>query len=124
MLAVGRAGRYVGRWAFAVLFIVAGVGHFAATEFYMKIMPPYLPYPRPLVLLSGVFEVVLGILLLVPTTSRLAAWGLIALLVAVFPANVFMYQHAEDFPLSPTLLLLRLPLQGVLIHLAYAYTRR
>ena len=95
-----------------------------ATDVYMKIMPPYLPYHRALVLLSGVFEVALGLLLLVPATSRLAAWGLIALLVAVFPANVFMYQHPEKFALSPTLLLLRLPLQGVLILWAYAYTRR
>jgi uncharacterized membrane protein len=114
----------VGRWAFAALFVAGGVGHFVATDVYIRIMPPYLPYRRALVLLSGVFEVVLGVLLLVPTTSRLAAWGLIALLVAVFPANVFMYQHPEKFGLSPTLLLLRLPLQGVLILWAYAYTRR
>jgi uncharacterized membrane protein len=114
----------VGRWAFAALFVVGGVGHFVATDVYMKIMPPYLPYHRPLVLLSGVFEVVLGLLLMLPATSRLAAWALIALLVAVFPANVFMYQHPERFPLPPTLLLLRLPLQGVLILWAYAYTRR
>jgi uncharacterized membrane protein len=114
----------VGKWAFAALFVAGGVGHFAATDVYMKIMPPYLPYHRALVLLSGVFEVVLGILLLVPTTTRPAAWGLIALLVAVFPANVYMFQHPERFPLPPTLLLLRLPLQVVLILWAYAYTRR
>ena len=89
----------------------------------MKIMPPYLPYHRALVLLSGVFELALGILLLVPRMSRLAAWGLIALLVAVLPANVFMYQHAEQFHVSPTLLLLRLPLQAVLVLWAWAYTR-
>jgi uncharacterized membrane protein len=114
----------VGKWAFAALFIAGGVGHFVATHVYMKIMPPYLPYHRALVLLSGVFEVALGILLLVPTTTRLAAWGLIALLVAVFPANFYMFQHPERFSLSPTLLLLRLPLQVVLILWAYAYTRR
>lgn len=122
--AVGRAGRPPGKWAFAALFVAAGVGHFIATEFYMKIMPPYLPWHRPMNLISGVFEIALGIMLLVPRTSRLAAWGIIAVLVAVFPANVFMVQHAESFPLSPTLLLLRLPLQGVLILWAYAYTRR
>lgn len=58
---------------FAALFIVGGIGHFIATESYMRIMPPYLPYHRTLVLLSGAFEVALGILLLVPKTSRLAA---------------------------------------------------
>jgi uncharacterized membrane protein len=114
----------VGKWAFAALFVAGGIGHFVKTDVYMRIMPPYLPYHRALVLLSGVFEVALGILLLVPTTTRLAAWGLIALQVAVFPANVYMYQHPEKFALPPMLLLLRLPLQVVLILWAYAYTRR
>ena len=114
----------VGRWIFGALFIVGGVGHFAATDVYLKIMPPYLPYHRELVLLSGVFETLLGILLLVPTTRRLAAWGLIALLIAVFPANVFMYQHPEKFGLPPMVLLLRLPLQAALILWAHAYTKR
>src|SRR5947209_1990503 len=120
----GKGWETVGRWVFAALFVLGGVGHFVATDVYVRIMPPYLPYHRALVLLSGVFEVVLGILLLVPTTSRLAAWGLIALLVAVFPANIFMFQHPERFSLPPTLLLLRLPLQGVLILWGYVYTRR
>jgi len=119
-----RSTAALGRWAFAALFVAAGVAHFARPDVYLRIMPPYLPYGRALVLLSGGFEVVLGLLLLVPATSRLAAWGLIALLVAVFPANVHMYLHADRFPLSPTLLLLRLPLQAVLIFWAYAYTRR
>src|SRR4051794_10399428 len=116
--------RGIGKVAFAALFLLGGIGHFVATDIDMKIMPPYLPYHRALVLLSGVFEVALGILLLVPTTSRLAAWGLIALLIAVFPANVFTHQHPEKFGLSPTLLLLRLPIQGLLIFWAWAYTRR
>jgi len=114
--------RRVWKTAFAVLFLVGGVAHFLQTDFFMRIMPPYLPYHRELVLLSGVFEVALGILLLVPATSRLAAWGLIALLIAVFPANVFMYQHAESFSAPPVVLLLRLPIQGLLILWAYAYT--
>lgn len=117
------AWKSAGRWAFAGLFVAGGVGHFVATGSYLKIMPPYLPWPRELVLLSGVAEVALGVLLLVPRTSRAAAWGLVALLVAVFPANVFMYQHAGAFPVPPALLLLRLPLQGLLVFWAYAYTR-
>jgi uncharacterized membrane protein len=121
---VMRLAKGAGKSIFAALFILGGIGHFLATDIYMKIMPPYLPYHRALVLLSGVFEVVLGLLLLVPATSRLAAWGLIALLVAVFPANIYMVQNPEEFDLSPTLLLLRLPLQGVLILWAFAYTRR
>ncbi len=114
----------LGRWAFTALFVLGGVGHFVKTDIYLKIMPPYLPYHRSLVLLSGVIEIALGILLLVPATSRPAAWGLIALLLAVFPANIYMFQHPGRFPIPPTLLLLRLPLQGVLILWAYAYTRR
>jgi uncharacterized membrane protein len=120
---IGTAWMLVGKCAFAALFVIGGVGHFVATDFYVSIMPLYLPYHRALVLLSGVFEVAPGILLLVPKTSRFAAWGLIALLIAVFPANIFMFQHPERFPLPPTLLLLRLPLQGVLILWAYVYTR-
>ncbi len=116
--------RKLGKSLFAALFLVGGVSHFTRTEFFLKAMPPALPYPRELVLISGAIEIALGILLLWPATSRLAAWGLIALLVAVFPANVSMYQHPEIFPYPPNLLLLRLPLQGLLILWAYLYTRR
>jgi uncharacterized membrane protein len=121
-----RAWKLLGKWAFATLFVAAGVGHFAATGFYVKMMPDVLPLHlhRPLVLLSGVFEIVLGLLLLVPRFSRLAAWGLIALLIAVFPANIHVYQYQELFPLPPLVHLLRLPLQGLLILWAYAYARR
>src|SRR4051794_13214711 len=117
---IRKAATWIGKVAFAALFILGGIGHFVATDFYVRIMPPYLPYHRALVLVSGVFEVALGVLLLVPPASRLAAWGLIVLLVAVFPANVFMYQHPERFNVSPTLLLLRLLLQGLLILWAWA----
>lgn len=113
-----------GQGIFAALFILGGIGHFVATDLYMKIMPPYLLYHQALILLSGVFEVVLGLLLLVPATSGTAAWGLIALLVAVFPANVFMYEHPERFSLPSLLLLLRLPMQGLLILWAWSYTRQ
>ena len=114
----------VGKWTFAALFLAGGIGHFAATDVYLSIMPPYLPYPRALVLASGVFEILLALLLLVPRTARLAAWGLIALLVAVFPSNLFMAQHPDRFALPPPLLWLRLPLQGLLILWAWAYARR
>lgn len=119
-----RAWIFAGKCLFASLFLVAGVGHFVSTDFFMKIMPPSLPYHRELVLLSGACEIALGALLLVPKTSRLAAWGLIALLIAVFPANIYMYQHAELFQVPPITLLVRLPMQGLLILWAYAYTGR
>ena len=77
--------KFAGKCVFATFFLVAGVGHFTSTDFFVKIMPPYLPFHRELVYVSGVFEIVLGVLLLIPQTTRLAAWGLIALLIAVFP---------------------------------------
>ena len=115
-----------GKCVFAAVFLAAGVSHFTATEFFLKIMPPYIPLHRQLVLVSGAIEIALGVLLLVPRTSRLAAWGLVALLIAVFPANIHVYQHQElfpPFPYSSTLHLLRLPLQVMLILWAFAYTR-
>jgi uncharacterized membrane protein len=117
--------RMAGQIALAALFAFAGVGHFVRTEDFVQIVPDYLPWHRGLVLVSGAFEVILAVLLLVPKTSRLAAWGLIALLVAVFPANISMYQHADRFPtIPPVALLIRLPLQALLILWAYAYARR
>ena len=114
----------VGKRVFAALFIIAGVSHFVAVDFFLKIMPPYLPFHLPLVLVSGVIESILGILLLVPRFSRLAAWGIIALLIAVFPANIHVYTHQELFPFPSLVHLLRLPLQGVLIIWAFVYTRQ
>ncbi len=114
----------VGRGVFAALFVVAGVSHLTSPDLFVRIMPPYVPYHGAMVLVSGVIEIALGVLLVIPRTSRLAAWGLIALLVAVFPANVHMYLHAREFSLPPLLLLLRLPIQGLLIFWAWIYTRR
>jgi len=115
--------KLVTKYLFAAFYILAGVMHFVRPEFYLKIMPPYLPWHEELVFLSGVAEVLLGIMLAIPKTSRLAGWGLIALLIAIFPANIYVYQHQEVLPAPPWLHLLRLPLQGVLILIAYWYTR-
>ena len=83
------------RILFALFFVVAGLNHFRDPDFYMKIMPPYLPWHYALVILSGIAEFVLGVALLIPKLSRLAAWGLIALLLAIFPANLHMTMHPE-----------------------------
>jgi uncharacterized membrane protein len=104
--------------------IGAGTMHFVRPEFYLKIMPPYLPWHLALVYLSGLFEIAFGALLLVPRFSHLAAWGIIALLIAVFPANIYLYQHQEILPAPPIVHLLRLPLQAVFILWAYWHTRR
>ena len=118
-----RVGRTVGLGLFAGLFVLSGVGHFVSPEVYLRIMPPELPQPRALVAISGAAEVALGCLLMFRPTRKAAAWGLIALLIAVFPANIFMWRHADEFGLPPLALLLRLPLQGLLIFWAWTYTK-
>ena len=115
--------RPISKYLLAIFMITAGIMHFANPAFLLKIMPPYLPLHKELVLLSGVFELVLGVLLLVPKTSRLAAWGIVALLIAVFPANLYLYQHQDILPASPIVHLLRLPLQGVFILWAFWHSR-
>lgn len=111
------------KYLFAAFFVVAGVNHFINPAFYLKIMPPYLPWHLTLVYLSGVFEIALGLLLFIRKSTRAAAWGLIALLVAVTPANVHMAINHGLFPeYSVAVLWLRLPLQLVLMAWAYWYT--
>lgn len=103
-------------------FILAGSLHFLKPAPYVEIMPPALPFPLLLVYVSGFCEMALGALMFT-RFAPLAAWGLIALLVAVFPANLHMALHPELFPQIPAALLWwRLPLQGVLIAWAYWYT--
>ncbi len=111
------------KYLFAIFFVLAGLNHFLNVDFYMNIMPPYLPWHLFLVYLSGVCEIALGLLLLIPKFTSLAGWGLIALLFAVFPANIHMAVNPQLFPeFSPMLLWLRLPIQFVLIAWAYWYT--
>lgn len=111
------------RWLMGILLILIGIRHLTHPEFFVKIMPPYLPWHLKLVYASGAAEILLGAMLLVPRASHLAAWGIMALLIAVFPANVHMAMHPELFPdLSPMLLYLRIPLQGVFIAWAYWFT--
>src|SRR4028119_193601 len=112
--------RYIGtikllsKYLLGLSFALAGLYHFINPAFYLRMMPPYLPWHLFLIYLSGFFEAALGLLLLVPKYTRLAAWGLIALLVAVFPANVQMALNPQLFPdIPPLALWLRLPLQAV-----------
>jgi uncharacterized membrane protein len=98
----------------AAAFSYAGVTHFTGPEFFLAIVPPYLPEPLLLVYLSGVAEIAGGVGVLIPRVRRLAGWGLLALLVAVYPANIHMALHPELFPqMTPTALYVRLPFQFV-----------
>lgn len=107
------------RWAIAMtalFFFTGGVLHFVLIDFFMVIMPTYLPWHRELVQISGVFELLGAVGILLPATRKWAAWGLIALCVAVFPANLNMAMHPDQFSSIPLVLLyVRLPLQLLII---------
>lgn len=106
----------------ALLYIAAGANHFINPKGYLAIMPSYIPAHSAMVIVSGVAEMVLGLGLLFPATRSISAWGLMLLLVAVFPANVFM-AVSNRFRKTPAWLRwARLPLQGLLIWWAYQYT--
>jgi len=114
----------LGLLALSPFYFAAGINHFVNPDFYLAIMPPYLPGHLALVYLSGVFEVVGGIAVLVPGTRALAGWGLIFLLIAIFPANIHMALHADQFPdVAASALYGRLPLQFLLMAWAYWATR-
>ena len=104
----------------AIAFVAVGVSHFTNAEFFVAIMPPYLPWHLEVVYISGVFEILGGAGLLIPRLRRAAGWGLIALMIAVFPANIHMAMNPELFTdLSPTALYLRLPIQFVMIAIVW-----
>jgi uncharacterized membrane protein len=116
------------RYVMGLAYVVAGILHFVVPGAYEQAVPPQLPWPRTLVYLSGVAEVALGVGVLFERTRRQSAWGLIALLVAVFPANVYMAVDAGfELPgvsreVSDAALWARLPLQAVLVAWAWWYT--
>jgi len=109
--------RIVSRWILSVFFILAGMNHFRMPSTYLGMMPPWLPWPAGLNAVAGACEILGGIGLLVPRVRRSAGWGLIALLVAVFPANVHVALEGQmqGFDFSPAVLWLRLPFQAVFI---------
>lgn len=116
----------IARWVLTVFMVGAGVNHFVSPAPYIAMVPAQLPAPAALVAISGVAEILGGLGLILPATRRWAAWGLIALLVAVFPANLNMALHR--LPLGthvvPTWALwARLPLQVLLIAWAAMFTR-
>ena len=99
-------------------FFIGGCAHFVFTDAEMRIVPPYIPWPRAAVLASGVFELLGAIGLLWPPTRRAAAWGLFTLTLAVTPAHIYMLHQPELFPAVPYwALVLRLPLQLALLAL-------
>ena len=112
------------KYLLCVFFVVAGLNHFINPAFYLKIMPPFLPSHLLLVYLSGFFEMALGGMILISALRHIAAWGLIVLLIAIFPANIHMAINPQLYPeINPVVLWLRLPLQAVFIAWAYWFAR-
>jgi uncharacterized membrane protein len=112
------SSRAILRCLTGAFFVGAGALHFLHPASYMKIMPPYIPAPLAMVYISGAAEIAGGIGLSIPRAQRVAAWGLVALLAAVFPANLYMATHGIQVtaqPLPAVVLWARLPLQALLI---------
>ena len=116
----------VGPWIFAGIFLVSGILHLAVPATYARIVPPMFPRPRLLVLISGGAELLGSVGLLIPLFRRAAAFGLAILLVAIFPANIYMsvaHVPSEGLLGNRWLQWLRLPIQLPLIWWAWQYTR-
>jgi uncharacterized membrane protein len=99
------------RWLLGIFFIVAGSNHFVMPRLYEAIVPPGFPSPKILVIMSGLAEVAGGVGVLVRPLRRVAGWGLIALLVAIYPANIYMALYPEHFKITAWILWVRLPFQ-------------
>jgi uncharacterized membrane protein len=116
-VSTGRTSR-AQRFGIAIVFLwflIGGVAHFAALHLEMSIVPPYIPWPRAAVLVSGVFELLGAAGLLYAPTRRAAGWGLFALTIAVTPVHLYMLQRPELFSVPYWALVLRLPLQAALL---------
>lgn len=126
MVSIFNDNKHILRGILAVCMVVAGLLHFAQPEPFIRIVPGFLPAPAGLVYISGAIEILLGIGLLVPPLQTISAWGLVALLIAVFPANLNLaINHIQiaGIPDAWWFQAIRLPFQAVLIAWAYWYTR-
>ncbi len=111
------------QYLIGVVFILAGMNHFRKPKIYERIMPPYIPAKSSMVLLSGIAEMILGFMILTPDTQKIAAWGIIIILVIFIPVHIYMLQNEKAAMKMPKwVLVLRLPLQFALMYWAYLYT--
>lgn len=118
------SARRWGRGAFAVFMVAAGANHFVNPDFYLRIVPPWLPWHESIVFWSGVAEIGAGLGVLIPAIRREAGWFAIAVLLAVFPANVWMAVDPSIWPeVSTSARWLRLPFQALFVWWAWAVTR-
>ena len=107
-------------YVMGIFYIMVGIKHFQDPSWFVQIVPPILPYKYELVYISGFFEILLGILLMIPRFQSIAAKGLMALLICVYPANIYLAQtNGVALGISPLIAWGRLPFQFVFIGLAY-----
>ena len=109
------------------LYIIIGIKHFLDVEYFVSIVPNYISWKKEAVFISGFFEILLGILLLFHKTRKLAAWGIIMLLIAVFPANIYLYVSditREILNISKIDALIRIPFQIPLIIISYWHSKK
>lgn len=110
-------------YVMASLYFLAGINHFRSPRLYKKIIPPYFPNPKLLNIISGLAEISLAVLLCIPFYTKYAAWGIIALLIAVFPAHIYMFRNKKaSLGLPKWILISRMALQFVLIYWSFHYT--
>jgi len=111
----------------AGFYILAGINHFRSPNSYVRIIPTYLPAPYLLNILAGIFEIAFGLMLIFKQTRKMAAWGIILMLIAFLPVHIDMIIHAPmmlgDIKVTPLIAWLRIPLQGLLIWWTWWYTR-
>ena len=108
----------------AYFYISVGIKHFIDPDWFLQIYPPFLPFGLAAVYISGFFEVLFGAMLLIPKTRYYAGWGLIALLIAVFPANIYLaYTNGAAMSISAATAWGRLPFQALFIALAYWHSK-
>jgi uncharacterized membrane protein len=110
----------------SLLYVIVGIKHFTNTDFFVNIVPPFINCKKEVVLVSGLIEVILGLLLLFNQTRKFAAWGIILLLIAVFPANIYLYLSEiarETLSISKNQALYRLPFQIPLMIISYWHSK-
>ena len=111
-------------YTMSFFYVFIGIKHFINPAWFMKIMPPYLPLHKELVYISGAFEIILGLMLLLEKTRFIGGWGLILLLIAVFPANIYLAQsNGLAMNTTPLIAWGRLPFQAIFILIAYWHTK-
>lgn len=111
------------QYLMGVLLVLAGMNHFRKPKIYERIIPPYIPAPSAMVMVSGVAEMILGFMLMNKNTQDVAAWGIIVMLIAFIPVHIYMLQDEKAAMKVPKwLLIFRLPLQFGLMYWAYLYT--